>query len=59
MSQAQQTRTEGVAVSRLHPLEELVRFQVRDDPVCRTAGQAGQPGDLGHSQLRALWRKAA
>jgi hypothetical protein len=59
MGQAQQTRTESVAVSRLHPLEELVRFQVRDDPVCRTAGQAGQPGDLCYSQLRALRRKAA
>ena len=58
MSQAQQSRTESVAVSRLHPLEELVRFQVRDDPVCRAAGQAGQPGDLGYSQLRALRRKA-
>ena len=26
--------------------------------MCRAAGQAGQPGDLGYSQLRALRRKA-
>jgi hypothetical protein len=58
MSQAQQSWTESVPVSRLYPLEELVRFQVHDDPVCRTAGQAGQPGDLGYSQLRAFRRKA-
>jgi hypothetical protein len=42
----------------LYPLKELVRFQVRDDPVRCAPGHAGQPGYLGYSQFRAFWREA-